>query len=481
MCSRSKSFVFCALVSNMVLFGNIARLHADTTISSGQPLAITVNGHQYPIAVVRIRDQQKIILSSKHEFGKFADVELTIDFGSAKLNHLSGQYMHFTGKDFSDPSLLLSWKKPDQSLPTSIFIHKDYDMSLAFGREKDFRIPLDIKLKARESAANISANGVQLAKTSDLVVVNGKVDRHQDNIDTVLYVAARFIQRADKLASLPKLTHNGYALSMPGQNEKPDPNPKRVYSSTELEFEFTGSKGEEKAKFQMVRDRSGWQVYRVLRPPRLRAAKRVDLSLDSLFMYDFYIEQAMNRVFAKDQVKTWKDKNKMLQNTNPDPKLNQNQYGIAAYLVTLKDGSQHYVKLLAKKQGVWKISKILNGSQVVQAHMGKQKNERRWSSKIQQQLAAVRLEKALNKRYAKLQVRSTNISCGVSSLLTDCKATWYRLVKGKEQCEGTKYVYRRKDDKDPWRFMRELAADEKLDHRDGQVKKMTKPTKYFCW
>ena len=154
---------------------------------------------------------------------------------------------------------------------------------------------------------------------------------------------------------------------MPGQNEKPDPNPKRVYSSTELEFEFTGSKGEEKAKFQMVRDRSGWQVYRVLRPPRLRAAKRVDLSLDSLFMYDFYIEQAMNRVFAKDQVKTWKDKNKMLQNTNPDPKLNQNQYGIAAYLVTLKDGSQHYVKLLAKKQGVWKISKILNGSQVVQA------------------------------------------------------------------------------------------------------------------
>jgi hypothetical protein len=480
MCSYPKCFSVSVLLSILAWFGSIGVLQAETTIASGEPLVVTVNGHRYPIAVVRIRDKKQIVLSSKHEFGKFADVKLTINFNNTRLTQLSGQRLRFTGKDFSKPSVLLHWMKPGKSLPTSIFITKDYDLSLVFGRERDFRIPLEISFKTREGA-NVTVVGTQLAKTSDLVVVNGKVDRHQDNIDTVMYVAARFIQRVDKLANLPQLKDHGYALSMPGSNEKPDPNPKRVYSSTELKFDFTGARGKEQGDFQMVRDRSGWQVYRVLAPARLRSIKQADLSLDTLFMYDAFIAQAVDRVFGKAKVKTWKSKNKMLQNTNVDPKKNKDQYGIAAYRVTLKDGSQHYVKLLAKKQGLWKISKILNGAQVVQAHMDKRKNKRHWSSDVQKHLAAVRLEKELNQRYAHLQIRATNFSCGVSKLWTDCKATWYRLVNAKEQCEGTKYLYRRKDDKSPWQFVRELAADEKLDHRDGQVKKMPKPSKYFCW
>ena len=59
--------------------------------------------------------------------------------------------------------------------------------------------------------------------------------------------------------------------------------------------------------------------------------------------------------------------------------------------------------------------------------------------------------------------------------------TWYRLMNNAEQCEGTTYMYRRKDKDANWEFVRELAADEELDHRDGQVKKKAKPSKYFCW
>lgn len=473
MCSHKKSIVISALVLCCGLFGKIAALQA-------QPLTISVNGTRYPIAVVRIRDKQQIILSTQHEFAKFPAVKLTINFTSGKLTQLSGQSLHFSGKNFSEPNLLLSWIKPGKSLPSNQFITKNYDLTLKFGQEKDYRIPLEFTLKTREGV-NLSAAGNQLARTSDLRVVNGKVDRQQDNIDTVLYVAARFIQRVDKLAKLPKLKEHGYAISMPGQHEKPDPSPVRVFSSTELNFDFVGGKGKETGKFQMVRDHSGWRVYRVLSPARLRAATPVDLHLDTLFMYDYFGEQVVNHAFGKDKVKTWESKNKMLQNTNADPKLNQDQYGIAAYRVTLKDGSQHYIKLLVKKQGIWKVAKVVNGSQVMQAHMAVRKNKRFYDSYVQQHLAAVRLEKALNKRYAHLQIRSTNFSCGVSRLWSDCKATWYRLVNDKKQCEGTRYMYQRKDDKSPWRFVRELAADERLDHRDGQVKKQAKPTRYYCW
>lgn len=476
------SILLAALIWGALWNGPTLAGSAEAAVTSGQPLTITVNGYQFPVAVVRIRDKSQITLSSKKEFGKFPDVKLTINFGGARLTQLSGKRLHFTGGNFSEPSLMLSWKKPGNYLPDSVFISRNYEMSLAFGQERDFRIPFRIGLSSSQGIKLI-ATGTLLANTSDLLVVNGKVDRQQDNLDTVLYVAARFIQRHDKLPALPKLKPTGSAISLPGPATNPEPNPRRVYSSTELEFEFNGARGKETGRFQMVRDRSGWWVYRVLRPKRMRADEQVDLSLDTLFIFDYFGEQVINRMFGKDRIQAWQHKNAMLQHQHqhPDPGQGLDRTGMAAYLVTLRDGSEQYLKVLVKKQAVWKISRVLNGSQVVQAHTDKPPKRKQRGMKPPEYLSAVRLEQELNKRYPHLQIRSTKFSCRVSGLFTDCRASWYRLVRDKEQCEGTSYVYQRKDRHASWQFVRELAANERLDHRDGQVKKTATPEEYYCW
>jgi hypothetical protein len=42
-------------------------------------------------------------------------------------------------------------------------------------------------------------------------------------------------------------------------------------------------------------------------------------------------------------------------------------------------------------------------------------------------------------------------------------------------------MFKRDDPKSDWQFVQELAADEKLDHRDGLIKKRDKPEKHHCW
>jgi hypothetical protein len=468
------------LVPVTAFLGAHAIPQAQAAIPADQALVISVNGRAFPIEVIRVRDKQ-VVFSTHEELGKFPDLKLTVNFGNTVLGNLSNKRLHFTGKSFSEPSLILSWKEAEGSFPKNIFVTKNYDMSLVFGAEKDYRIPLEFKLDTRQGVT-MRAAGKHLAQTSDLVVVNGKVDIHQDNNDTVMYVAAQFIKHVDKTSVVKNLQAKGHMMSIPGKDEKKDPNPKRIYSSSTIDFDFDGPKGKETAKFQMVRDQTGWQVYRVLSPERLRNAKQVDLSLDSLFMYDYFGQQVVEKTFGKDKVQAWVEKGGMLQYRNPDPKRSQVQTGSVAYLVTLKDGSKRYLKLLVKKDGIWKIRKVLNGTQVALAHVEVVSAQPVWGSDIQKHLAAVRLEKELNKRYpTNLQIRSVNASCGYSKLLTQCKMTWYRLMNNAEQCEGTTYMYRRKDKDANWEFVRELAADEELDHRDGQVKKKAKPSKYFCW
>jgi hypothetical protein len=96
-------------------------------------------------------------------------------------------------------------------------------------------------------------------------------------------------------------------------------------------------------------------------------------------------------------------------------------------------------------------------------------------------LSAVRLEQDLNNKYNDLQIRTVNISCGHSNLLAACWISWTQLFNEEERCEGTQYMYNRPDPQSEWQFVKVLAADEQLDHRDGQVKKLAKPRQTGCW
>jgi hypothetical protein len=447
-------------------------------LSLTTPLKVSVNGRVYPIDVVSARDGW-VTISTRKELGKFADLEIKISLTNQHIDSFSNKTLHFTGKDFSEPHIQVSWMEPGKNLPKSEFISKNYDLLMQFGQEQDYRIPFQIKLDTREKVT-VKAAGKYTARTSDLVVVNGKVDLHRDNTDTVLYVIEQFIKQVDGVPEVKGLKNRSHSMSMPGKDEKPDPNPGRVYSSASINVDFETHHRKEAAEFQMVRTNSGWQVYRALKPARFKAAVEPDLSLDTLFLFDYLGEQVVTKSLGKDKVEEWERKGSMLQHRNPDPKRDQTQIASASYLVKLKDGARRYVKVAATKRGHWQIDHIFDGTQIPQAHAKKPAVNQRGSD-MQKYLSAVRLEKSLNKQYPDLQVRGADFSCGYSNLLTQCRISWRRLVDGEEKCEGTKYMYRRNDKNSPWQFVRELAADEELDHRDGQVKKKDKPRKYHCW
>ena len=177
---RLISIITITLVSVTALLGTQAIPQAKAAIPAEQALVISVNGRAFPIEVVRVRDKQ-VVFSTHEELGKFPDLKLTVDFGNTILGNLSNKRLHFTGKSFSEPSLMLSWKESEGGFPKNIFVTKNYDMSLVFGTEKDYRIPLEFKLDTRQGVT-MRAAGKHLAQTSDLVVVNIHLAIHHNQV-----------------------------------------------------------------------------------------------------------------------------------------------------------------------------------------------------------------------------------------------------------------------------------------------------------
>ena len=451
-------------------------LFSSSTIN--QPLDVVVNDKKYVIESVSVRDDW-VTLSTKRELGSLPDLELKFGLHNHEIDDFSNKKLQFSGKAFTDPHIQISWKEQEKSFPKSEYISKKYDLRMQFGQEKDFRIPVQFFFSTDENV-KVRAAGSFMAKTSDLVVVNGKIDIHQDNHDTVLYVAEQFIKDVYGLNEVKNLQSRGHSLSYP-TNDKMYANPGYVYSNSDLSLVFDYAGKTVEADLILVRTNDGWIVYRALKPERIKTVVTPDRSLDTLNVFGLLGDEAVYKKFDKVKVKEWESKGAMLRHGTYEKKEKQVQTGHASYLVKFKDGSQRYVKITAEKQGVWKIKKVLDGSQIPQAHVDEPVAGNGRGSDVQQYLAAKRLEKALNIKYPDLQVRAVDFSCGYSNLLTQCIISWWRMVHNEEKCEGTKYMYRRENVKSAWQYVRELGVDEELDHRDGIVKKKEKPRKYHCW
>ena len=446
--------------------------------SISQPLEVVVNDKKYVIESFSVRDDW-VTLSTRKELGRLPDLELKIGLHNHEIDDFSNKKLQYSGKAFTDPHIQISWKEQAKSFPKSEYISKNYNLSMQFGQEKDFRIPVQFFFSTDENI-KVRANGSLLAKTSDLVVVNGKIDIHQDNYDTVLYVAEQFIKDVYGLNEVKNLQIRGHSLSYPA-NDKKYADPEYVYSTSDLGLVFDYAGKTVEADMILVRTNDGWIVYRALKPERMKSAIAPDRGLDTLNIFGLLGDEAVYKKYDKVKVKEWENKDAMLMHGNYENKEKQVQTGHASYLVKFKDGSQRYVKITVEKQGIWKIKKVLDGSQIPQAHVNVPVAGKGGGSDMQQYLAAKRLEKSLNTQYPDLQVRAIEFSCGYSNLLTQCTISWWRMVNNEEKCEGTKYMYSREDIKSVWRYVSELSIDEELDHRDGIVKKKEKPRKYHCW
>ena len=242
-------------------------VQAEQPLLLTTPLSVSLNGRSYPINFISVRENQ-VIISTKKELGKFPDLEIKINLANQHVGNFSNRNLHFTGKNFSEPNIQVNWMEPGQGAPKFEFIPKNYDLQMQFGQEEDFRIPVQIKLDTKEKVT-LNAVGKFIARTSDLVVVDGKVDLSQDNTDTVVYVIEQFIKQIDDVPELKSIVYRSSSMSLPGKEEKPDPNPSRVYSSASVSVDFESNHGKEAAKFLMVRTNMGWQVYRILEPERL--------------------------------------------------------------------------------------------------------------------------------------------------------------------------------------------------------------------
>jgi hypothetical protein len=194
--------------------------------------------------------------------GEASDIVLEIPLLGMPGGKTTGRVFHVGENDAASPTLSLRWTDPATGHPKSEFIREGYTLDLEFGQQRDYEIPGKVSLHIPPYGY---LSGVFTASTSDLRIVDGEVDLTQDNLDTLYYVAKQLIQETYRAEEV-EIQRRSSTLSATGRGF--DANDReRIYAVGELTFTYrVGGGAAQKAEFQLVRDRNGWRVERVVKP-----------------------------------------------------------------------------------------------------------------------------------------------------------------------------------------------------------------------
>lgn len=151
-------------------------------------------------------------------------------------------------------------------------IQSAFTIQLTSGQETDFRIPASIHLQAT-GKTRINIKGHFILATSDLVSHQGIIDRSQDNLATIQYIAKDFVRN-----SFPKknIHFEAAGLSWFSNATQPTKNGKDKIQVGAYSAIFRVNNGKKQIKKMQLAKRSGkWTVVNTLKENQIHVAHKL--------------------------------------------------------------------------------------------------------------------------------------------------------------------------------------------------------------
>lgn len=226
---------------------------------SDAPVRGEIKGHLFSPDRVELRDN---VLKFAEGDRLLPDMGVEIRFRSLGYETLEKEKIHVDYTVFRKPEVVLRWR--DGLRPGWKHTRVGYELDIELGEEKDYQVPGRIALTVPGYARMA---GTFTAKTSDIVIKDGKVDLTQDGSDTLHYVAKTFLERLYKNQAVEIVQRISLSIRSPDQAPNlPDPGTVLRRGSVRFYYQVAGSSDRKVADLDLIRDATGWKVSYVREP-----------------------------------------------------------------------------------------------------------------------------------------------------------------------------------------------------------------------
>lgn len=216
----------------------VAKAPASKTLNG------TIHGQVFSLTTAELKQG---LLTLKQGNGLLPDrsfsIKLDLDKWELPTNRT---YSASTDSTSSQPQIKISWREPNQDLPSSIDINAGYTMTLAFKGTNKNKLAGQLSFESAEHGTRI--NGNFSAEIKSFVIDQGKPNLHVDSSETLTYLA---------LADLLKESGNTSISSAQYSNAKID----KASSNASLDIVYVGEKGKTISKeYRYEKNKSGWNI-----------------------------------------------------------------------------------------------------------------------------------------------------------------------------------------------------------------------------
>jgi hypothetical protein len=151
-------------------------------------------------------------------------------------------------------------------------LQKGFSIQLTSGKEKDFRVPIRIRFQA-SGKLNINIAGSIILATSDLVSKNNVVDRSQDNLATIQYIAEDYVRLA---YPNKKINFEFRSLSWVSHSAETAAKGKGKIQAGAYSAVFRIGNGKKQIKkMQLAKTKGIWKVVNVLKENQIQVAHKL--------------------------------------------------------------------------------------------------------------------------------------------------------------------------------------------------------------
>ena len=247
----------------------------DTVNRAIEPVALSdapvrgeIKGHPFSPDRVELRDN---VLKFSQGGRLIPDIGVEIGFHFLGYETLEKENIHVDYTVFRKPKIVLRWR--DGSRVQWKHTRIGYALDIELGEEKDYQLPGRIALVVPGYAR---LSGTFTAKTSDIVIKDGKVDLTQDGSDTLHYVAKTFLEKLYKHQAVEIVQRISLSIRPPNQPPNP-PDPSTVLrrGSVKFIYQVAGSSDRGIADLDLIRDAAGWKVSYVRQPDNVANTEKL--------------------------------------------------------------------------------------------------------------------------------------------------------------------------------------------------------------
>ena len=211
----------------------------------------------------------------------FADLKIVI-FTNLKPPYSGRTLKVTTATGAATPQIHLGIRRDkSKSVPDTEIVMKDYYMYLAFGQEKDYKLPVKLILKTTANE-KINISGRLTIATSGLQANEGVVNTQHDSLDTISFVGQAYLKQrnVDRKITFNKHQRLMMQNALPVKSQPANSGSDGAVSTKRAQqqkaeyaviYSIDGA-AEQIAKLQLLKTQYGWQVVHELKSDEIFSA-----------------------------------------------------------------------------------------------------------------------------------------------------------------------------------------------------------------